>query len=179
MEALLNKIFEESIDLFFLGELENILDDVNERNLCGRLVIYLNDKVRANNIVGYYVDPEYNRMQDGRVKTILDDEMNIININCDLILHSRGRIIAQDNLLAIEMKKSNRPDEDKNNDRKRLRALTKKSYDDIWSYDGIALPEHVCGYIFGIYMELNIGTRTCLFEYYRNGNKVVEWNQIF
>ncbi|MDP1744588.1 MAG: hypothetical protein Q8L90_03360 [Bacteroidota bacterium] len=179
MEALLNKILAEAIDLFFVEDLNSILDDVNERNLCGRLTIYLNDKVRENDIIGYYVDPEYNRMQDGRVKTILDEEYVVSNINCDLILHSRGGIIAQDNLLAIEMKKSNRPEEDKNNDRKRLRALTKESYDDIWSADGVTLPEHVCGYIFGIYMELNIGRRTCLFEYYRNGNKAAEWNQTF
>jgi len=179
MEELLNKIFKESTDLFFLEEVDNILNDVNERNLCGRLVIYMNEKVKENSIAGYYINPEYNRKQDGQVKTILDDEMNVININCDIIVHSRGKNIQQDNLIAVEMKKSYRPMKEKISDRKRLRTLTKDSYDDIWSYDGITLPEHVCGYILGFYMELNIGTRNCLFECYRKGVRISEWNQDF
>ena len=152
MEKILNKIFRESNDLFLEFEIDNILNDVNERNLCGRLVIYLNDKVRENNLNGYFVDPEYNRNINGQVKTILDDEYNVININCDIIVHSRGNIIQQDNLIAIEMKKSNRPEEKKISDKKRLRALTKESYDDIWSSDGVTLPEHVCGYVIGFYI---------------------------
>ncbi|WP_396179763.1 hypothetical protein [Flavobacterium sp.] len=177
MENLLHKIFEDANTIFLEQEIENILNDVNERNLCGRLAIYLNDRVRENNLAGYYVDPEYNRKQDGQVKTILDEEFNIININCDIILHSRGKIIAVDNLIAIEMKKSNRPGEEKISDKKRLRALTKESYDDIWSYDGVTLPEHVCGYVLGFYIELNNKTRECLIEVYKKGNKVNEWTQ--
>ena len=179
MEKLLNKIFREATDLFFVEEIENILNDVNERNLCWRLAIYLNEKVREASLVGYYVDPEYNRKQNGQVKTILNEEMKVININCDIIVHSRGNNVKQDNLIAVEMKKSNRPEEEKVSDKNRLRALTKDSYDDIWTYDGVTLPEHVCGYIFGFYMELNIKTRNCLFEYYMKGVKVAERNQTF
>ena len=177
MEQLLNNLFKESLNLFLEHELENILNDVNERNLCGRLVIYLNDKIRENNINGYFVDPEYNRKQNGQVKTILDEELNIVSINCDIIVHSRGGNILQDNLIAIEMKKSNRPEEEKISDKKRLRALTKDSYDDIWSADGVTLPEHVCGYILGFFIELNIKTRECLIERYKKGNKINEWLQ--
>jgi len=175
MKELLQNIFELSIDIFFSEELENILNDVNERNLCGRLAIYLENAAKENRIKGYYADPEYNRKQNGQVKTILDEEMNVVNINCDIILHSRGNIVAQDNLIAIEMKKSNRPEEEKESDKKRLRALTKDSYDDIWSFDGVALPEHVCGYILGFYMELNIKARNCLLECYQKGIKTHEW----
>lgn len=179
MEQLLNNIFQEANDLFLQYEIDNILHDVNERNLCGRLVIYLNDKVREYNFNGYYVDPEYNRKQNGQLKTILDDEFNIVNINCDIIVHSRGNNIPADNLIAIEMKKSNRPEEEKISDKKRLRALTKDSYDNIWSNDGVTLPEHVCGYVLGFYIELNIKTRQCLIERYRKGNKIDEWTQEF
>lgn len=56
MEKLLNKIFHEATDLFFVEEIENILNDVNERNLCCRLAIYLNEKVREADLVGYYVN---------------------------------------------------------------------------------------------------------------------------
>jgi hypothetical protein len=177
MEKLLNIIFKESVDLFLKLEIENILHDVNERNLCGRLVIYLNDKIRENNFKGYFVDPEYNRNQNGQLKTILDEEFNIVSINCDIIVHSRGGNILQDNLIAIEMKKSNRREDEKISDKKRLRALTKESYDDIWSADGVTLPEHVCGYVLGFYIELNIRTRECLIESYKKGNKINEWVQ--
>ena len=179
MEGLLHIIFKESTNTFLEEEVDNILNDVAERNLCGRLAIYITEKLDEHGIKGYYADPEYNRKQNGRVKTILDDEMNVVTIQCDLIVHSRGNNIQQDNLIAIEMKKSNRPDEEKESDRKRLRALTKSSYDDVWSYDGIALPEHVCGYIMGVYMELDIIERECLFEYYRKGKKVKERTKSF
>jgi len=174
MKELLNEIFESGIEIFFVEELENIINDVNERSLCGRLAFNLENIAKQNRISGYYADTEYNRKQNGQVKTILDEELNVVKINCDIILHSRGKIIAQDNLIAIEMKKSNRPEEEKLNDKKRLRALTKESYDDIWTYDGIALPEHVCGYILGFYMELDIKSRKCTIECYEKGEMTSE-----
>lgn len=172
-------IFKEATDIFFVNEVQNILNGVAERNLCGRLSIYLEQKLNQYAIKGYYADTEYNRKQNGQVKTILDDQMKVVNIQCDLIVHSRGEIIKQDNLIAIEMKKSNRPDEEKASDRNRLRALTKESYDDIWSADGIALPKHVCGYVVGVYMELDIANCLCRFEYYQKGKKVSETTQSF
>lgn len=38
----------------------------------------------------------------------MDGNEQIININCGLIIHSRGENIKQDNLFCIEMKKSYR-----------------------------------------------------------------------
>ena len=179
MEELLIDLFDESTDIFLEDEVENILDNIAERNLCGRLAIYVSQKLAENNITGYYADPEYNRKQGGQVKTILDDEMNVVTIQCDLIVHSRGRNIEQDNLIAIEMKKSTRPEAEKEADRKRLRAMTKDSYDGIWSFDGQTHPEHVCGYIIGVYMIINLAQRTCLLEYYQHGNLVDERIQSF
>lgn len=171
MEDLLNRIFSESLSIFLNEELENILDDVAERNLCSRLSIYLTNKIDEYELNGYYADAEYNRKQGGRVKTILNDNMEVIIIQSDLIVHSRGRNLEQDNLLAIEMKKSSRPENEKIADRNRLRAMTKKSYDNIWSYDGKTHPEHVCGYILGIYIILNVTARTFTLEFYRDGEQ--------
>lgn len=179
MKALLHRIFELSTDIFFVDELDNILNDVNERNLCGRLAIYIENITKKNNIEGYYADTEYNRKQNGQVKTILDDEMNVVNINCDIILHRRGKTVARDNLIAIEMKKSNRPEDDKLSDKKRLRALTKDSFDDIWSFDGVTHPDHVCGYVLGFYMEINIKARNCLIECFQKGTKTHDWIRNF
>lgn len=98
---------------FFQKERANILNGVAERNLCARLALYIELEMERIGLQGYYADVEYNRKQNGAVKTIMDDEYQIIRINCDLILHSRGEIIQRDNLIAVEMKKIERPQYEK------------------------------------------------------------------
>ncbi|MEN5234326.1 hypothetical protein [Sphingobacterium faecium] len=179
MNYTLKELFDESADIFFVDETENILNNVAERNLCSRLAIYMTPMLIKHGFKGYYADPEYNRKQGGRVKTILDEKENIITIQCDLILHSRGKFVENDNLIAVEMKKSNRPNAEKLVDRKRLRTMTKASYDGVWSWEGEAHPEHVCGYLLGVYMILDINNRSCNIEYYRRGELVDQRIQQF
>ena|SRR3990167_5742499 len=164
------QLLDRSLEVFFRTEAENIVLGTNERNLCGRLSIHLNNLLPGFGLDRYYADTEYNRKQNGRVKTILDHQHVIVTINCDLILHSRGELVTEDNLIAFELKKSTRPNQEKEDDRNRLRAMTKASYDDIWSADGIAHPEHVCGYFIGAFVELDIRSRTYLVEKYAHGN---------
>ena len=57
-------------------------------------------------------------------------------------------------------------------DRKRLKLLTKVSFDDIWSADGRSLPEHVCGYVLGVYYEINYRRKEILIEYYYKGEMI-------
>jgi hypothetical protein len=149
-------LFYRSFERFLTVERNNILNGVSERNLCHRLGFCLEEVRTASGLDGYYVDAEYNRKQNGQIKTIIDDQARVISITCDLILHSRGENIRNDNLIAIEMKKSERPNREKEEDRVRLRALTKGSYDDVWSNDGVTLAEHVCGYQLGLFIELNV-----------------------
>jgi len=172
MEEELLEIFRTANQTFLQSEVENIQNGIAERNLCGRLAIYLTNNIADSSFSRYYVDPEYNRNFGGRIKTILDDELNETVINCDIIIHSRGENIRQDNLIAFEMKKSNRSIEEKDADRKRLRALTKESYDDVWSADSTTLPEHVCGYVWGVYLEIDRTNRTELIELYQKGKLV-------
>src|SRR3546814_16494171 len=94
---------------------------------------------------GYRADTEYNRKQGGQVKTILDETMHVVRITCDLILHSRGRVVERDNLIAIEMKRWSHSEREKPKARDRLRALTIASYDRVWSADCRAVRETVCG----------------------------------
>ena len=110
-----------------------------------------------------------NRKQDGKIKTILDGSGKTVTINCDLILHTHGANIAADDLIAIEVKKHDTPDKAKQQDRERLRALTKASYDGVWMNDGSAPPEHVYGYRLGAFVELDRKRRICRVEYYKNG----------
>lgn len=175
MTGSLINIFEEANENFLRIDNELLNSKVSERTLCGALMIHLNDCIRNSEFAGYKVDVEYNRNKNGKVKThtktINGPNDVVVKINCDLIVHSRGNNIIQDNLIAIEMKKSNRKQEEKDNDRLRLVALTKDSYDDIWSFDGKTLPEHVCRYALGIYYEVNYQNRVILLEYYKKGNK--------
>jgi hypothetical protein len=168
----LRTIFDLTLDKFFACETEEVLGGVNERNNCARMSLYMQHIADANNLQSYFADAEYNRMQDGKVKTILDGEYKVVTINCDLILHSRGREVSEDNLIAVEVKKREAKERDKSKDRERLRAMTKASYDGVWANDGITHPEHVCGYGLGVYVEIDRLGRSCLVEYYRAGEKV-------
>lgn len=172
-------IFDETMKLFFKYEVQEVLEGVNERNNCGRMSIYMQQLANESGLHGYYADTEYNRKQHGAVKTILDGDMKVVFINCDLLLHSRGQIVAADNLFAVEVKKRDAPNHEKEKDWERLRALTKMSYDGIWSADGIALPEHVCGYVLGVFVELDRRNRICRYEYYRDGAKYEERDHSF
>lgn len=164
--VLIQHVFEQSLTQFFANEVDAILSKVSERNNCGRLAIYLDYAAKENGLNSYYADTEWNRKQNGKIKTILDGEYKVISITCDLILHSRGKIVGADNLIAIEMKKSDRPKREKQKDEDRLRALTKA-----WSLNSTELPEHVCGYVLGAYIEINADTRTSFIEFYSSGSK--------
>lgn len=168
----LDLVLSEALDDFFRFETALILDRVSERNSCQRLSIYLERRAQENGLAGYHADTEYNRKQGGHVKTIFSENMEVVVIQSDLILHSRGHYVSEDNLIAVEMKKSERPEHQKESDRKRLRAMTKASFDGVWSNDGAIHPEHVCGYRLGLYIELNANRRIALLELYASGELV-------
>ena len=161
----------------FIRDDKDLLDSqVSERSLCGALMLHLNRlMLRSEDFEEYYTDVEYNRNR-GNIKTIKKtihgQEEQIVNVTCDLIMHSRGSHPEQDNLIAIEMKKANRPQAEKTADKERLKALTKDTFDDTWSYDGVTLPEHVCRYVIGIYYEIDFEDKTIRLEYYRQGERI-------
>ncbi|NPV92125.1 MAG: hypothetical protein HPY50_15265 [Firmicutes bacterium] len=167
MNQLIN-IFEKANRIFLDKEKNLILSGVSERTLCGSLMQYIQKEIKTTKYNRYYVDVEYNR-NNGKIKTIINKEKEVIPINCDIIVHSRGEIIEKDNLIAIEMKKSTARKKEKIKDKNRLIALSKEKYDDVWSYDGKSFPEHVCGYRLGIYYEIDDRKRQLLIEYYSQG----------
>ncbi|MDD4773314.1 MAG: hypothetical protein PHZ09_06870 [Eubacteriales bacterium] len=173
----MRNLFEVANNSFLTEDVELIDSKVSERTLCGTLMSYIRDLIRNDpDYSGYFVDVEYNRNK-GKVKTIIEKDLHVITINCDLILHSRGQHSEQDNLIAIEMKKSNRPKHEKTKDRNRLIALTKNSYDDIWSFDGKTLPEYVCRYVIGVYYEVDNDGREVLIEYYSEGKLMSSYSK--
>jgi len=162
------QIFRIAFDEFLKRERANIINDIAERNLCGRLMIYMERSKDNHGLAGYFTDTEYNR-KHGEVKTIIDSHYNVLKITCDLILHSRGTL-NPDNLIAIEMKKKHHKKVDKDADRERLVALTMQ--DNVYPIEQI--PEHVSGYELGLFIELDIIDAQYLIEIYQGGAKVAE-----
>lgn len=179
MNDKLIRIFETANDSFLINDRDLILSNVNERTLCTALSQHLLSTLSHTEYKKYHVDTEYNR-NNGKIKTIINSELEIIPINCDLIIHNRGENIKQDNLIAIEMKKSNASKSEKQKDKNRLIALTMDTFDNVWSYDGKTFPEHICRYCLGIYYEVNIHGQNISLEYFRKGKlfskKTIDFN---
>ncbi|OEE47224.1 hypothetical protein A1OS_23745 [Enterovibrio norvegicus] len=168
----LQTIFKDSLDEFFTSQLANIEAGISERNLCSRLAMILEPKAQDAGLTDYFADTEYNR-NHGKVKTILDQNAVVVRINCDLLLHSRGRL-TPDNLIAIEMKKAERPAKEEDEDCERLRTLTKSSYDDVTVIAGDVQPEHVCGYKLGYFLWIDSESRVYRLKEFSNGEFVSE-----
>jgi hypothetical protein len=165
----LKDLYYKAFETFLVEERSNILNGTAERNLAARLG-YIMERFKEHfGFAGYYADPEYNRMQDGRIKVMLDENLVEIRIQCDLLLHGRGERGPRENLIAIEMKKSGRPPEETLDDQRRLRALTTPPGPNTWSGDGETFPEYVCGYQLGILVELDISRTRYRVEEYRSG----------
>ena len=189
------KSYDELKELFLIAN-QSFLEDAkellvnkaSERALCGALLLHLNRQMlRSDGFDGYYTDIEYNRNRGNQnrnntrepIKTIRHENGQIDNITCDLIMHSRGTILEQDNLIAIEMKKSNRSPKEKVADKNRLKALTKDTFHPYWEYDGETLPVHVCRYVIGIYYEINFKKSCIALEFYRQGDFIEKTTLMF
>jgi len=99
-------VFKLALDEFFVRESAALCEYVAERNNCGRLAIYMQRAADEAGLVGYIADPEYNRKQGGQIKTTMDSDLQVITITPDVVLHSRGARIEDDNLIVVEMKKA-------------------------------------------------------------------------
>lgn len=159
------EIFKNSNEKFLKEEKENIKRNVSEENICQNLANYLRDTMKEMKIEGYYADTEFDRNAD-MIKAIIDDQMKIIKIKCDLIVHSRGENKQQDNLIAIEMKKSTNRKKRKE-DRERLQYMTRNSYYNEITYE--ELPRYICRYTIGIFYDINIKKQQVNLEYYEDG----------
>lgn len=166
----LMQIFIDCSNLFVTNEKELILSGVSERCLCGSFMLILRRALDSSEFRNYFSDIEYNRNFNGLTKTIIDNNTEVVMITCDLIIHSRGLIPAQDNLIAVEMKRDNHLETEKEKDRIRLRALTSSTNDTMmYLGNGVELPRHVCGYLVGVFYEISILNRHVNIEYYRDG----------
>lgn len=162
------KIFKKANEKFWRENIRNIKMNVSERSLCSSFAQCLKEIIKEENIKGYYADTEYNR-NGYMVKTIINEEREIIEIICDLIVHSRGENVLQDNLLAIEMKKRENHREIEE-DKKRLIIMTKDTFFGEIIFE--ELPRHICRYALGVYYNIDTQKREIELEYYEHGKKV-------
>lgn len=172
----LEEIFEAANRRFLRNNVQLFELMVSERTLCGALMLELHKVIKETEFAAYFVDVEFNKSNNGIVKKMLPGNVEKpVPINCDLIVHGRGTNTPHENLIAVEMKKSNVKRVYKENDKIRLMALTEMPENGVWSYDGKVDPETVCGYLLGIYYEINFQRQIILIEYYRLGNKYNEY----
>ena len=170
----LKKIFEKANKNFFRNNRLLVEAEVSERTLCGALMIEINDIIRyLEDFKGYFVDIEYNRNRGNDIyphkKMCKSLEGEVSAITCDLVVHSRGQNIKNDNLIELEMKKSKIKKVARDSDRERLKEIT-KPLDESWIKKG-KLPPYVRGYKLGIYYEIDFEAKLIQIEYYCAGNK--------
>lgn len=96
----------DAIKELYKNDFSLLENKMNEMTICGRLAMYLQKKFE--DFKGYYVDTEYYRLKVPREKANLRTD----RIRCDILFHSRGASNSRvDNLLAIEAKMEDNPDD--------------------------------------------------------------------
>jgi hypothetical protein len=172
---MLNALFDEAFNTFLARESANIRADISERNLCGRLMLYLDGARARYGLNNYFTDTEYNRNL-GDLKRIRHNPVDPADIiTCDLIVHSRGRL-DPDNLIAIEMKKKKHAKKHKDEDRDRLKALTRTRAQ---ARRISIMSDHVYGYQLGLFIELDTKRPAYLLEIYHRGEMVNEVREAY
>lgn len=126
----LKDIVEQAVTKFNHCEKYLLENNLSERCICSKFAVYLEREIKLSEYSNYEVDVEYNRGHDGICNNpkILNDKKIVV----DLIVHKRGydEIYGYDNLICIEMKKSNdsRRAQGIIDDEERLRKLTGYQY---------------------------------------------------
>lgn len=163
------EIFKRANAIFLRENKSSLEYDLSEPCLCHSLAKSIQAEMVDTDFEGYYDDIEYNRDFGGKIKIITAEAERQIPIKCNLLIHNRGEGERFNNILALEMKKSCRSKEEKDNDRIRLMALTQCR--DVYNAEIFTFPEQICGYQLGIYYEIDKDKRQILIEYYKNGQK--------
>lgn len=166
------KINLENLKAMFLAANRSFIEnhasllkrELSERCLCGALMCELNKQLEKNACNNYYADIEFNRAFENtinNIKHLPDEEGTPKRVFPDIIVHSRGEV-SLDNLIALEMKKSSANQEEIDDDKARLKHLTKLNTNTSFgSYE----------YILGIYYEINLDKEEIKIEFFYDGNR--------
>ncbi len=131
-------------DVYTLDAL-NLLDDVSEWNICARIAMYLENRMRAYDFLyrteffkKYYVDVEYNRSYKGDVKIVDGHKVRV-----DLIVQTREETMP--NYLVLEVKKPENP-ERRVDDERELNRMVRPREEDSSDY-------YNCGSYVGVFLD--------------------------
>lgn len=118
--SIINDILMPSLQRLYEKDHFNICSGVSERNICARQAHHMENIMHeSNQYKDFYADVEYNRKNDGTIKHSEGDKKVSLLMVSDLIVHKRN---ADNNMLAIEMKRWNNYDKRKA-DRYRLKSV--------------------------------------------------------
>jgi len=117
-----NTIFvqlERALDEFYEKEKRNLELNVHEIAHAHRLAVYFENHLRRYDesheeklFKNYFVDVEFNRTEGGNPKEVYyNNELH--KKRSDILLHSKGLVPEQENLLIIELKKEDSTDKEK------------------------------------------------------------------
>ena len=162
------EIFYGANKKFIRDNISNIELGASEITLQGDFSQAFKEILKEMKISNYFADINYNRNKHF-IKCIINDKMEFLEIFCDLIIHSRGVSLEQDNLLAIEMKKKENK-KDRLKDKKRLEIMTSDTYVDEILFE--ELPTYICRYSLGIFYDLDSKKRQIKLEFYQHGKIV-------
>lgn len=119
-DMIIEDILVPSLHELYEKDYFNIYNGVSERNICARLAHHIENIMHKNDYFkDYFADVEYNRKNDGTIKHSEGYKKVSLPMVSDLIVHKRN---ADNNLLAVEMKRWNNYDKRKA-DRKRLKSV--------------------------------------------------------
>lgn len=119
-DIIVSQILLPSLRKLYEMDYFNIRNGVSERNICARLAHNMEIIMHESNLyIDYFADVEYNRKNDGSGKHYDNSQKVSPAMVADLIVHKRN---ADNNLLAVEMKRWNNYDKRKA-DRERLESV--------------------------------------------------------
>ena len=144
----------------------NLNDGVSEWNICARVAMYMEKRMRAYDFVhrtslfkDYYVDVEYNRSYGGTPK-IVDGH----NVRVDLIVQTREE--TKPNYLVLEMKKPDNPEKRVDDERELYRMVRPREE---------GTPDYYnCGSYVGVFIDYNKDKYWGKFFWYDGPKKDVE-----
>ena len=151
----LKAMFWEANRAFLENHASLLKRELSECCLCGALMYELNKQLEKKDLKNYHADIEFNRVikkATNKVKQLPDEKGTPKHIFPDIIVHNRS----EENLLALEMKKSTARREAKERDKNRLILLTSSYF---------------YKYKLGVYYEINHKKRQILVEFYQTGRK--------
>lgn len=150
IRSLVLRLLYLSVEDVYKFDVVNLEDNVSEWNICARIAMYLENRMRAYDFLyrkalfkEYYVDVEYNRSYKAQPKIVAGHTVRV-----DLIIQTREE--TQPNYLVLEIKKPSNP-EKRIDDERELDRMVRPREEGSPDY-------YNCGSFVGVFLDYNKDT---------------------